>query len=348
MQIDWPIVFHKLKQYFHLTAISRILLIYVFCAFSNLGSAQTQKELAFLEYADTLHKGRLWTSAASLGGLYTGTMIGLNELWYADFPRSSFHTFDDFGEWNDMDKVGHFFSAYKQSNWVFQGALWAGVQRKKAMWIGAGIATIMQGSIETLDGFSEKWGFSVGDIAFNTAGCALFIGQELAWQEQRIILKYSAHYIDYPNTIVLSEDGSSSVTLKDRAAELYGSQFNETFLKDYNSQTIWASVNIHAFLKRKNSKFPKWLNLAIGYGAENMYGGFANSWEVDGIQYKVDETAFPRYRQFYFSPDIDLTRIPIRNRFLRMLVNMINMIKIPAPAIEFNTNGQIKFHPIHF
>ena len=79
-----------------------------------------------------------------------------------------------------------------------------------------------------------------------------------------------------------------------------------------------------------------------------MYGGFSNSWELDGIQYSADPINYPRYRQFYLSPDIDLTRIPIKNRFLRMLVNIVNMIKIPAPAIEFNTNGGIKFHPLYF
>ncbi|MEM9822133.1 MAG: DUF2279 domain-containing protein [Bacteroidota bacterium] len=322
------------------------LVLLSLCTSSTLLKAQ--QELAFLENADSLHKGRVWTSASILTGLYTGAMIGLNELWYADFPRSSFHTFNDMGEWEDMDKIGHFFSAYAENQLVFHGARWAGIKRRKAMWIGAGVATIIQGSIEVLDGFSEEWGFSFGDIAFNTAGCALFVGQELAWQEQRIILKYSAHYIDYPEQAVASEDGASSVLLKDRARDLYGGSFSQTFLKDYNSQTIWASVNIHSFLKNKSSRFPKWLNLAIGYGAENMYGGFSNSWESEGLQYNLDPMTYPRYRQFYLSPDIDLNRIPIKNRFLRLLVNLVNLVKIPAPSLEINTNGGIKFHAIHF
>ncbi|MEM8909975.1 MAG: DUF2279 domain-containing protein [Bacteroidota bacterium] len=315
---------------------------------SPLAQAQNPQKIPFLAHADSLHRGRLWTSTAILGSLYTASMIGLNELWYADFPRSSFHTFNDMGEWEDMDKIGHLFSAYKQSNWVFQGAMWAGVKRRKAMWIGAGVATVIQGSIEVLDGFSEEWGFSFGDIAFNTAGCALFIAQEMAWQEQKIILKFSAHPVSYPETQVLSSDGTSSTTLRDRARDLYGSNFNETFLKDYNSQTIWASFNIHAFLKNKPKGFPKWLNIAVGYGAENMYGGFSNRWETEGQQFAVDPALYPRYRQFYLSPDIDLTRIPIRNRFLRLLVNVVNMIKIPAPSLEINTQGQFKFHPVYF
>jgi hypothetical protein len=42
-------------------------------------------------------------------------------------------------------------------------------------------------------------------------------------------------------------------------------------LKDYNGQTYWLSVNLHSFYK--GSKIPKWLNLAIGYGANGMLTG---------------------------------------------------------------------------
>jgi hypothetical protein len=45
----------------------------------------------------------------------------------------------------------------------------------------------------------------------------------------------------------------------------------EQMLKDYNGQTYWLSVNLHSFYK--GSKIPKWLNLAIGYGANGMLTG---------------------------------------------------------------------------
>ena len=48
-----------------------------------------------------------------------------------------------------------------------------------------------------MDGFSDHWGFSWGDYAANVLGTSLLIGQELAWNEQRIQLKYSTHYETY-------------------------------------------------------------------------------------------------------------------------------------------------------
>ena len=247
-----------------------------------------------------------------------------------------------------MDKIGHTFSAYKESVWIFKGALWTGLNRRKAMWLGVAMGTIFQGSIEVLDGFSKKWGFSFGDIAFNTAGCALFAGQELMWQEQRVVMKFSVHPKSYSNDLIYSEDGNSSTTLRTRTNDLYGTSFAQTFVKDYNSQTIWFSGNIHSFLKNKESRFPKWLNIAVGYGADNMFGGFSNTWEVDGISYSADPLKYPRQRQFYLSLDINPDKLPIRNNFIKTLIKVLNSIKLPAPTLEYNTSGKFKFHPIYF
>src|SRR5690606_24524913 len=65
----------------------------------------------FWDRPDSLDRTRFWTAAATGAVLYTGTIIALNDAWYKDYPRTSFHTFDDSGEWLQMDKAGHAFSA---------------------------------------------------------------------------------------------------------------------------------------------------------------------------------------------------------------------------------------------
>jgi len=323
-----------------------ILFLFLFVALISWG--QEQKRFEFLIPSDTLNKKRLWAISTTGAISYTGAVIGLNEIWYAQFERSKFHFFDDVGEWQDMDKIGHLYTAFIQSNWSFQGLRWAGVKRRNAMWVSVGIGTLLQGTIEVLDGYSENWGFSVADIGFNAAGCVLFLGQELLWQEQRILMKVSAHKKSYSDFLVSSTDGSLDVTVANRAAELYGSSYLETFFKDYNAQTLWASINVKSFLNNKDSKFPNWLNVAVGYGAENMFGGFENEWPDTGPTYFLDHDLFPRHRQFYLSLDIDLTRIKTKSPFLKTLFSLVNVIKIPAPALEINTLGNIKFHPIYF
>jgi hypothetical protein len=93
----------------------------------------------------------------------------------------------------------------------------------------------------------------------------------------------------------------------------------------------------------QHTRFPKWLNLAAGYGAEGMTGASSNPSEVNGVPVPYSE----RYRQFYIAPDIDLSRIPVKSKTLKLILKTVGFIKIPMPALEFNKNG-VKFHPLYF
>ncbi len=99
-----------------------------------------------------------------------------------------------------------------------------------------------------------------------------------------------------------------------------------------------------SFGGNEETKFPKWLNVAFGYGAEGMISGkpgyvytYANGNTVE----------FERYRQYYLSLDIDLTKIKTRSHFLKTLFETFSFIKIPAPALELNKYG-VKFHSLYY
>jgi hypothetical protein len=310
--------------------------------------AQQKEQLSFFQPADTLNNWRFWGSAATGATIYTGAMIGLNEVWYAEYERSKFHFFNDLGEWEDIDKMGHWVTAYAEANWVYKGARWTGLEERKALWLGVAMGSLFQISVETLDGFSKEWGFSVPDVAFNTIGVSFFAAQQLIWKEQRILLKVSSYHKPYPEVSITSVEGSHTTLLTNRTADLYGGPYSSRFFKDYNAMTLWASVNVRSFMKNKNSKIPEWLNVAVGYGAENLFGGFRNEWLEEDIMYVLNEEDFPRYRQIYLSLDIDLTRIKTKSHFLKTIFNIVNVIKIPAPALEINTLGKLRFHPIYF
>ena len=259
--------------------------------------------------------------------LYGSSLVGLNELWYKDYPRSSFHFFNDDDEWLQMDKAGHMTTSYYVGR-VGVGLLkWSGVDRKKAIWYGGMLGSVYQNTIEVLDGYSSEWGFSIGDFSANTAGSLLCVGEELAWNEQRIVLKYSFQQSEYA---------------KYRPGEL-GNGLQENWLKDYNGQTYWLSVNPSSFM-RKETKFPKWLNVAFGYGAEGMTGGSFNPPYIDA---NGNQIYFKRYRQYYLSLDVDLTRIKTKSKFVNTVFYSIGYLKIPAPSVEFS-NGKIKGNLIGF
>lgn len=235
-----------------------------------------------------------------------------------------------------VDKFGHAQTAYFiTSNILYPTYKKLGYTNKQAILGAAGVAWIYQATIEVLDGYSTNWGASWSDLGANTVGVALATSQQLIWHEQRILFKYSTSTVDYNTTdpIILQ-----------RVDNHYGTSLVEKLFKDYNGTTFWFSGNIASFLAPE-SKFPKWLNLAAGYGAQGMLGGFENKWAKDDIYY--DYTDLNRYRQYYLSLDIDFTKIPIKGKAWKHIAPVLNIFKMPSPTLEFNKNG-LKGHWIYF
>jgi hypothetical protein len=285
-----------------------------------------QKDIDSLHNDEPFSTKRLTTVIVAGASLYAASMTGLYQLWYKKYPQSKFHFFNDNDEWLKMDKMGHFTTAYYISKAGYGSLKWTGLSENKSILYGGGIGIFYLTVVEILDGFSSQWGFSPGDMTANTLGSSLFIGQQLLWHEQRIQWKWSYHHSPYAKY----------------RPDLLGDKFQEQWLKDYNGQTYWLSANIKSFLQKGN-KFPAWLNLAVGYGAEGMTGAARNSTVYNGNPVPP----FERYRQFYISGDIDLSRIKTSSKTLNMILNAIGFIKFPFPALEFS-RGKTKFHPLYF
>jgi len=270
---------------------------------------------------DSTANKKLRKMALITGASYTLAMVGLNEVWYSDFPRGGFHFFNDNKEWKQLDKVGHFYSAFHISNTGIRLLQKSGIPSEKAYLWGGLLGVMLLTPIEILDGFSEEYGASWGDVAANTAGSALALGQYLLWEEVRIKPKYSF----------------SQTSLAAQRPNILGRGLHEEFIKDYNGQTYWLSVDVHAFSKQ--SKFPKWLNLALGYGAHNMiFANDANNLEI-GLQ---------PYRQYYLAIDFDLSYIKSHSKFVNTLLYVVDLIHLPAPTLEYNKQSGWKLHALMF
>lgn len=264
-----------------------------------------------------LHRGRFAAVTAAGAAVMAGSLIGLNEAWYAHYERGPFHGFNDGAEWSQMDKAGHVFSSYWIGRWG-QGLMrTAGVPQRQAAWVGVGTSLVFLTGVEVLDGFSTGWGFSGWDMVANAAGAGLFLGQELGWGEQRIKVKYSV----WPGPYAAQRP------------ELLGSSLVEQVLKDYNAQTIWLTLSFGA-LRRRSSGWD-WLGLALGHGGDGMLTAEATA--GDG-----------RYRQVFLALDVDLERIPVRGKGWRTVLFLLNCIKLPSPAIEWRSNGRVMVHGLYF
>jgi hypothetical protein len=267
----------------------------------------------------TLNKKRRNILLISEASAYTVALVGLNQLWYAGYPRSSFHFINDNGEWLQMDKMGHMTASYYTGVAGIKAYQWAGFSRKNAIWYGGMTGSFFLTIIEVLDGTSKEWGASSGDLIANTTGSLLSIGQALRWDEQRIQLKYSY----------------SPSKWADKNPEQLGGNHLERALKDYNGQTYWLSFNMKSLLNIEQEEFPNWLNLAVGYSGNNM----TNPYHEEGD----DE----RKRQYLISLDVDLTKINTKNKTLNSILHTFGFLKFPAPAVQYR-GGNIFFNPIYY
>jgi hypothetical protein len=179
--------------------------------------------------------------------------------------------------------------------------------------------------IEILDGFSAEWGFSTADMAANIAGSALAVSQEILTGQQSIRIKYS-----YRNS-----------SLAQYRPDMLGRNLPERMLKDYNAQAYWISANI-SDLTGNPGAIPEWLNFAFGYSANGMLGGYADSFISDQVPDLM------RYRQFFLAPDIDLSRIHTKSKAVNKIINALNFVKIPSPALEYNRKDGLRMHLLFF
>lgn len=289
----------------------------------DFGFSTTYAQSTFFTTSDSINSKRSIGINALYAGVWSSSLVMLNNAWYKDYPKSSFHTFNDAGEWMQMDKFGHAYTSYQISKSLTSLYRWTGMQPKKAVIAGTLITLGYQASIEYLDGRSATWGFSWSDIAANTSGGLLFGIQQYFWNQQYILFK---------------ESYSNSPYAKLRPNVL-GNTLAERYLKDYNGQTYWLSFAPKNILP--NINIPNWVLLSVGYSVDAKIVGDKDLY----ISPKND--IFRASREFLVSLDIDLSKLSIKRRWIKNILRPFNAIKIPFPTLQWK-NGICYGHGIYF
>lgn len=298
------------------------LLLIVFSAL--VGFAQTDSILQ--NPKPIFNKGRFAAVVATEAALYAGAMSYLNFIWYKDTKRVPFEFYADGKGYQQVDKFGHAYGAYLESYIGYRAMRWSGASKKKALLYGGTLGFLLQSPIEIVDGFYEGWGFSWTDMAANAVGSSLVIGQELLFDEQIVKYKFSFRPSPYAK----------------QANGYLGSTFTGQILQDYNAHTYWFSIGLNRIIR--SERIPDWLNLAVGYGANGMFGEFENIKKWGNVVISPTQ----RYRQFLFSLDIDWTKIKTKNRILKPIFQSMFMLKLPFPALEINTKNGFRAYGIYY
>lgn len=293
-----------------LVATTMLLMLSVVMLNNTAAAAQSQDSTT-----TDKRKLRTFIIASAIG--YGSGVAALNYVWYKNTDRQSFRFFNDNAEWKQVDKAGHFFASFYLSDLTGRALKASGVRPRKSDAIGALSGFLLTIPIEIMDGFSDGYGASAGDLVADAAGPAFYLGQHLVWDEIRIHPKFSFHRTD----------------LAPLRPALLGDELMGEIVKDYNGQTYWLSFDVDKF-----TRFPRWLNISLGYGAHEM---------VYARDHQNEAMHFSPYRQYYLGLDFDLTAIRTRSKVLRTLLYLVNAIRLPAPALEFSSHGT-RFHPFYF
>jgi uncharacterized protein YfiM (DUF2279 family) len=278
------------------------------------------------------HPQRKWAAGLASGLLFGGMVAYVDDQVYHHQRWAGFHSANDWDMWLQMDKAQHAWIGYSTNDLLFHSWLWAGLHEGKALLFSGTAAMAILAGKEYIDGRHSSTGWSWSDIGADIFGTGLFTSQQILWHQQKIRLKYSAWPPAYP------------MDLAARADALYRTGAVSRLIKDYNGQIYWASFSLQAVT---GIDLPPWLALAVGYGAEGLLGQFSNVvYDTNGSP-TFDRRDIKRARQLYLAPDIDLSRIRTRSRFLRTAFTVLNTIKFPAPALELS-NGKLKVHLVAF
>lgn len=267
---------------------------------------------SYVHSEDTL-KIRKKVVYTGIPAIAAATSAGLYVLWYKDYSSGNFKFFNDNHEWMGMDKIGHGVANFHTMSSLVKFYDFAGTKHNKSLLYSGLITTGFFTGIELMDGLSEGWGFSYGDIIANLSGIGLFGFQHYFFGQSYFIPKFSFYPSPY----------------RKLRPNLLGQDAFQSIIKDYNAQTYWLSYNLGNHFK----VLPKWFCISFGYSVDGLLGADDNIFISKNIYY--DFSHIPREKQFLFSLDIDLSKINVKNEWLNLLLHNFEFVKIPFPALAY-------------
>lgn len=252
--------------------------------------------------------GRRWLLGGTIAAANTTAMVFYFSTYYKENSahRSPWHSFNDWYNTDmNVDKLGHVYMSQTYSNGLYHLLTWAQVRETPAMIWSASIAFLFQLEMEITDGFYRNWGFSWWDIAANAVGSIYPHVQRRSAIAQAISLKASYH----PSRI-----------LRER--------WSRNPIADYDGVTYWLSINPSRLLSRDgHSWWPRWLAVAVGYGAQNTMLG-------KGVYNSDEDNKGLGTQEWYVGVDLDFRHLRSNSHWIQMILDFLTTIRLPLPTVR--------------
>lgn|SRR5574344_56170 len=255
-------------------------------------------------------------AVASLTAGAFGAAYGLvfAKGWW-DEEGSHFHFENDFEYAHNLDKAGHFFAGVLLSEGFYQGYYWAGASEFQSYLFAGLSAMLTHVAIDTKDGYSPEWGFSICDVLSGTTGGFFPMAQRYVPGFNYINVKWSY----WKNSDAYYRQSDTDV-----------------FTDDYVNETFWVSLKIYKMLpKAARAYWPAWLAVAGGWSID------------DGV---FTEGVGHGHSELYIALDYDWEGVfAPKERWARNLVRFVNYFKLPAPTVQVYPHAKFLIaYPIKF
>ena len=214
-----------------------------------------------------------------------------------------------------VDKTGHFYTSYFYFNALYEFMDWGGFDEQTTIITSIAIPAFYALSIELNDGFTF-FSFSGYDLMANMAG----IGYGVLQRQFPVLQNFKFKWSYYP---------SGTIPLDNKFI----------IANDYDGHIYWLTMDVHGLLPSEMKNYwPKFLNLAVGYGAKNV--SHRNAWlgEIN--------SSGPKLRKFTVSLDYNLGSFDIDNDFLSAARNIVDYFHFPAPGIRKIEHKKTEFKPL--
>jgi hypothetical protein len=240
-------------------------------------------------------------TVGTLGGMVAAIHLYQQNAWWQN-QRGAFHFNTQWDYSAQADKFGHMLSGYFTAYIAHESLVASGFSHGTASWLAPTLSAAFMTYIEIEDGFARDWGFDPTDEYANLAGALLFGGQQYFPWLQNVNMKWS-----YWPTEQLNEGTPGHKTI---------------IVDDYNGSMIWFSLKMANILP-ESIGWPKWLQLAGGYGAYN-----AGVVDAEGNWLQPG-------RKLFVALDYNLVELlPDMGSFGNWLVQTANHLHLPAPALQ--------------
>jgi hypothetical protein len=234
----------------------------------------------------------------------SGIIILNQDAFWKYATEVPFHISNDPPYAMHIDKCSHFYGSAIGSDAMSYAYKCAGLSDVTSLWLGASLTFAAGVAIEMEDarhGDDPEYGFSPGDATGDLLGASLPLLRHYYPVFDRLETKLSI----WPSAT-------------------YEAGVYKTIADDYESQYYWLSFDLHGV-----TPLPQWLNMAVGFGCENLLR------PAHGDSYQVPSPNGIPYTDAYFGPDINLKGIPIEGAFWQSLAYVLSYIRIPFPTLQF-------------